>query len=175
MSGIPVLDLSLLDGGPDDQARFRDELRRATHEVGFFSLVGHGVPRDLIDSAYATAREFFALPEEQKRAIENVHSPHFRGWTRMGGERTLGRVDQREQIDIGAERPAVPAGPGVPDFWVLEGPNLWPESLPACARSPRSGSAGSTASRRACSGRGPSRSVRRRTRSTPCSSGPRRT
>ncbi|MFI8527923.1 isopenicillin N synthase family dioxygenase [Promicromonospora sukumoe] len=131
MSGIPVLDLSLLDGGPDDQARFRDELRRATHEVGFFSLVGHGVPRDLIDRAYATAREFFALPEEQKRAIENVHSPHFRGWTRMGGERTLGRVDQREQIDIGAERPAVPAGPGVPDFWVLEGPNLWPESLPA--------------------------------------------
>ena len=28
MPGIPVLDLSLLDGGPDDQARFRDELRR---------------------------------------------------------------------------------------------------------------------------------------------------
>ncbi|GGM32681.1 isopenicillin N synthase family dioxygenase [Promicromonospora citrea] len=129
-SGIPVLDLSLLDGDAAHQERFRDELRRATHEVGFFSLVGHGVPRDLIDRAYATARAFFALPEEQKLAIENVRSPHFRGWTRMGGERTLGRVDQREQIDIGAERTPVPAAPGTPDYWVLEGPNLWPEALP---------------------------------------------
>jgi isopenicillin N synthase-like dioxygenase len=49
----------------------------------------------------------------------------------MGGERTLGRVDQREQIDIGAERPAVPADDDTPAYWLLEGPNLWPETLPA--------------------------------------------
>lgn len=130
MSGIPVLDLSLLNGTAEQQAQFRDDLRRATHEVGFFSLVGHGVPRELIDRAYETARAFFALPESHKLAIENVTSPHFRGYTRMGGERTLGRVDIREQIDLGAERPAVAMTADTPDYWILEGPNLWPEALP---------------------------------------------
>jgi isopenicillin N synthase-like dioxygenase len=130
MSGIPVLDLSLLNGTPEQQERFRDDLRRATHEVGFFSLVGHGVPAGLVDRAYTAARAFFALPESHKLAIENVRSPHFRGYTRMGGERTLGRVDIREQIDIGAERPAVPMTADTPDYWILEGPNLWPEALP---------------------------------------------
>lgn len=129
MSGIPVLDLSLLNGTLEQQARFRDDLRRATHEVGFFSLIGHGVPAELIERAYATAHAFFALPESHKLAIENVRSPHFRGYTRMGGERTLGRVDIREQIDIGAERPAVEMAADTPDYWILEGPNLWPEAL----------------------------------------------
>lgn len=130
MASLPVIDLSLLDGSPDDQRRFRDELRAATHDVGFFYLVGHGVPDDLWARMFDTARDFFALPEEQKLAIENVNSPHFRGYTRTGGERTLGKVDWREQIDIGAERAAVPAGEGVEDFWILDGPNLWPEQLP---------------------------------------------
>ncbi|GAA1696556.1 2-oxoglutarate and iron-dependent oxygenase domain-containing protein [Microcella alkalica] len=127
---LPVLDLSLLDGTDADAARFRDELRRATHEVGFFYLVGHGVPTELIARALDTARAFFALPEEDKLAIENIMSPHFRGYTRMGGEQTLGQTDWREQIDIGAERPAVPLAEGVERYWALEGPNLWPEQLP---------------------------------------------
>lgn len=131
MRTLPILDLSLLDGSAADAARFRDELRHATHEVGFFYLVGHGLPLELIDRMMTTARAFFALPEEAKLAIENTHSPHFRGYTRMGGELTRGATDWREQIDIGAERDAVPLAPGVPDFWALEGPNLWPTELPA--------------------------------------------
>ena len=47
-SPVPVLDLSLLDDGPEAADRFRAELRRATHEVGFFSLVGHGIPDELL-------------------------------------------------------------------------------------------------------------------------------
>jgi isopenicillin N synthase-like dioxygenase len=131
MRALPILDLSLLDGTADDAARFRDELRRATHEIGFFYLVGHGLSPEFFDRMMATARAFFALPAETKLAIENTHSPHFRGYTRMGGELTQGATDWREQIDIGAERDALPLGPTVPDFWALEGPNLWPAELPA--------------------------------------------
>ena len=131
MRTLPILDLSLLSGSADDAARFRDELRRATHEIGFFYLVGHGLPPEFFDRMMATARDFFALPVEAKLAIENTHSPHFRGYTRMGGELTQGATDWREQIDIGAERDAVPLGDTVPDFWALEGPNLWPAELPA--------------------------------------------
>ena len=126
---LPVLDLSLLDGGPESAARFRDELRAATHDVGFFYLVGTSVSPELERRLHTAARDFFALPEQDKLAIENVTSPHFRGYTRVGGERTQGRVDWREQIDIGPEREAV-ADPEAPDYARLIGPNLWPAAQP---------------------------------------------
>jgi isopenicillin N synthase-like dioxygenase len=130
LSSLPILDLSRLDASAEEAARFRSELREVTHDVGFFYLVGHGVDSELIDEILAESRRFFELPVEQKLEIENVHSPQFRGYTRVGGELTHGDVDWREQIDIGVERAAVEPGLGVPDFWRLEGPNLWPTALP---------------------------------------------
>jgi isopenicillin N synthase-like dioxygenase len=59
----------------------------------------------------ALARRFFALPLKDRLAIENVHSPQFRGYTRAGTEHTGGTADWREQIDIGPERTAVEPGP----------------------------------------------------------------
>ncbi|WDH79978.1 2-oxoglutarate and iron-dependent oxygenase domain-containing protein [Microbacterium esteraromaticum] len=126
-STLPVLDLSQLDRGADAAARFRDDLRAATRDVGFFYLTGTGVPAGLEQRLHRAARAFFALPETEKLAIENVKSPHFRGYTRVGGERTGGRVDWREQIDIGPEREAVTGGPG---YQRLIGPNLWPSAQP---------------------------------------------
>lgn len=124
---LPILDLSQLDAGPEAAARFRDALRAATHDVGFFYLTGTGVSPDLEARLHRAALDFFALPEEEKLAIENVKSPHFRGYTRIGGERTQGEVDWREQIDIGPEREAVGSGPA---FNRLIGPNLWPAAQP---------------------------------------------
>lgn len=126
---LPILDLSQLDQGPDAAARFRDELRAATHDVGCFYLTGTGVTPELESRLLGAARDFFALPEADKLAIENVKSPHFRGYTRVGGERTQGKVDWREQIDIGPEREAVD-DPAAPDFARLIGPNLWPAAQP---------------------------------------------
>ncbi|TAM71681.1 MAG: isopenicillin N synthase family oxygenase [Microbacteriaceae bacterium] len=130
ISRLPVLDLSRLDAGRAEADAFRAELRQVTHDVGFFYLVGHGVEQALIDELLRVARRFFELPTEQKLAIENVKSPQFRGYTRIGGELTHGDVDWREQIDIGVERAAIERAPGLPDYWRLEGPNLWPEALP---------------------------------------------
>ena len=130
MDSLPVLDLSELSAGDGDAQNFLDGLRTATHEVGFFYLVGHGVPQELMDTMITAARQFFALPESDKLAIENVQSPHFRGYTRVGGERTQGKADWREQIDIGPERPTVEPGPGVPDWERMEGPNQWPTAMP---------------------------------------------
>ena len=58
-----------------------------------------------------------------------MNSPHFRGYTRVGGERTQGKVDWREQIDIGPERDVID-DPAAPDFARLIGPNLWPGAQP---------------------------------------------
>ncbi|WP_400160054.1 isopenicillin N synthase family dioxygenase [Arthrobacter sp. BPSS-3] len=130
LESLPVLDYSRLNAGPEESSRFRDELRDAMHNVGFLYLSDHGIPQDLVDAMLETSRRFFDLPEEQKLAVENIHSPQFRGYTRMGAELTDRAVDWREQIDIGVERPAVEAGDGVADYWRLEGPNLWPSELP---------------------------------------------
>lgn len=126
---LPILDLSQLDEGPEAAQRFRDALRDATHDVGFFYLTGTGISPELEERLLQQAHAFFALPEEDKLAIENIKSPHFRGYTRVGGERTQGKVDWREQIDIGPEREAV-TDADAPDFSRLIGPNLWPEAQP---------------------------------------------
>ena len=127
---LPVLDFSRLDASPEEAEAFRDDLRRATHDYGFFYLTGHGVPESLVSRVLETSRRFFDLPEAEKLSIENVLSPQFRGYTRVGGELTQGKVDWREQIDIGSERETVERGEDVADYWRLEGPNLWPDALP---------------------------------------------
>jgi isopenicillin N synthase-like dioxygenase len=126
---LPILDISRLDSDAADAAAFREDLRQVTHDIGFFYLTGHGIPHESAAEFLAVSRRFFALSEDRKLAIENVNSPQFRGYTRVGGERTNGQVDWREQIDIGVERDAV-SGDGIADYWRLEGPNLWPDDLP---------------------------------------------
>ncbi len=120
---LPEVDLRHSPG------QLRERLREATHDVGFFYLVGHGVSAELTGRVLGAARRLFALPEAQKDAVAMVRSPHFRGYTRLGGELTGGEVDWREQIDIGPERPTV-GGPGKPDYLWLQGPNQWPTGLP---------------------------------------------
>ena len=129
LESLPILDLSTLDDGPDAAEEFRAALLAATHDVGFFYLTGTGISPELEARLHQAALDFFALPEEDKLAIENVNSPHFRGYTRIGGERTQGKVDWREQIDIGPEREVI-TGDEAPDYARLIGPNIWPEAQP---------------------------------------------
>lgn len=123
MVELPVVDLS---GDPD---RLRAVLREVTHEVGFFYLTGHGVSPRLVDEVLSAARRLFALPAEDKDAIAMVRSPHFRGFTRLGGELTGGLTDWREQIDVGPERRAIAHGKDLDYLW-LQGPNQWPKAVP---------------------------------------------
>ncbi len=128
MTELPVLDLALLDEGEVGAEAFRAALRTATHELGFFSLVGHGIPDDVTARVFDEAARFFALPTDDKHSVEMLRSPHFRGYTRAGGELTQGQVDWREQIDVAAERAASEDGPA---YLRLEGPNLWPAAQPS--------------------------------------------
>ncbi|MFC8967957.1 isopenicillin N synthase family dioxygenase [Streptomyces sp. NPDC057094] len=127
---LPIIDLSAADRGPQARALLHAQLHSAAHDVGFFQLTGHGVTdaetRALLDAMH----RFFALPEADRLALDNTGSPHFRGYTRTGDERTGGSRDWRDQLDIGAERPARAPGPGEPAYWWLEGPNQWPAALP---------------------------------------------
>ncbi|WP_406861588.1 2-oxoglutarate and iron-dependent oxygenase domain-containing protein [Streptomyces sp. HUAS MG47] len=127
---LPVIDLSAADRGPQARRELHAQLHAAAHEVGFFQLVGHGVTEAETEALQSAMRAFFALPEPARLALDNVNSPHFRGYTRIGDERTAGARDWRDQLDIGAERPARVPAPGEPPYWWLQGPNQWPAALP---------------------------------------------
>lgn len=129
---LPVLDIGpyLADPEAPQAAAFVAELGRTVHEIGFLYLVGHGIPAELGAAVHDVARRFFALPEADRLAIENVRSAQFRGYTRFGHERTNGRVDLRDQVDIGRELPPPSLGPDDPAWLRLRGPNLWPDALP---------------------------------------------
>ncbi len=127
---LPVVDLSGYRDPGTDRAAFLAGLRRAAHDVGFFYVVGHGVPDEVTAGLAEVTRRFFALPLERRLEIENLASPQFRGYTRFEHEITAGAADRREQIDIGPERAALELGPGDPDYLRLTGPNQWPAALP---------------------------------------------
>lgn len=128
---IPMLDLARFEQGSSERRTFLADLRSAARDVGFFYLSGHGIPDTQVDDVLSAAQRFFDLPEPEKLAIEMANSPHFRGYTRAGGELTKGRADWREQLDIGIERQPIPPQPGAQAWTRLPGPNQWPSSLPS--------------------------------------------
>jgi len=112
-------------GDGDSAAR---DLVRICHEVGFFTLVDHGIDRAFLDRYFALLRSFFALPRDVKQQIAKVNSPYFRGWEDIGSELTDNKIDHREQLDLSSENPPYPA-PAHPAYLRIDGPNQWlPES-----------------------------------------------
>ena len=126
---IPVLDLSTArnkDGSFNQE--FIDELRDAAHRVGFFQLIGYGAASGQVEELFDVTERFFALPLEDRVTLSNRNSPHFRGYTRLGHEITAGRPDAREQLDFSADREPVTGYPAEQPYWLLQGPNQWPDS-----------------------------------------------
>ncbi|OZJ03339.1 hypothetical protein BZG36_04216, partial [Bifiguratus adelaidae] len=115
-------------GDKAKQQTFLDQLRDALLHVGFFILKNHGIDEGLQSRMVDEARKFFALPLEEKIKIDMIHSPHFRGYTRMGAEVTDFKHDNREQIDLGLERPAPSPGTGRLYYENIQGPNQWPNA-----------------------------------------------
>jgi isopenicillin N synthase-like dioxygenase len=92
---LPVLDVSRFDAGLAELARCLANLGAAARDTGAFHLIGHGLTAAAAGRLTGLARQFFALPEQDKPAIEMVNSPRFRGYTRAGRERTRGQPDLR--------------------------------------------------------------------------------
>jgi isopenicillin N synthase-like dioxygenase len=129
-TSIPVVSLAeWRDGDAAARARFADDLRVVCHDVGFLMLVDHGIEPEFMERYFAALEAFFALPEDVKAIIDKAHSPHFRGWERVGSEYTDGKVDFREQLDVSTEHPARPRDVE-PPYLRLDGPNQWlPEDV----------------------------------------------
>lgn len=58
---IPVIDLSC------DRTLVSEGIVRACEEFGFFKVISHGVPLDIVSRMEAAALEFFSLPVVEKQ------------------------------------------------------------------------------------------------------------
>ena len=125
IESLPIIDIASLRGSSNDLARIGAALDRACCEFGFFYVTGHGIDPALSTRMIALAREFFALPLEQKLSIAMAHGGRaWRGYFPVDGELTSGRPDRKEGLyfgtELGTDDPRVRAG--VP----LHGMNLYP-------------------------------------------------
>lgn len=71
---IPTINIApYLDDPTSDAARrvVRD-VRNACMSVGFFSLVGHGIPKDVQDGVLAAAKKLFSLPLDEKKTLKHA-------------------------------------------------------------------------------------------------------
>ncbi|KZO93511.1 Clavaminate synthase-like protein [Calocera viscosa TUFC12733] len=129
-SEIPTLDWGLISSGsPVDREQFLADLRHAIVNVGFMYLSHSPIPQELVDQLVAYIPDLFALPQEEKKAISMLNSPHFLGYSVQGAEFTRGARDNREQFDFATEYES-PWKAGDPDWLNLWGqPQFPPESL----------------------------------------------
>ncbi|BBK31168.1 isopenicillin N synthase-like dioxygenase [Stella humosa] len=128
---IPVLDLApFLAGRAGAREALGAELRRAFTDVGFYFVVGHGVPQDLVDATFEEVRRFHALPLAAKTALaidrHNIGYMPMRGaTTRFNALSTTQRPNANEAIffkrELAADHPDVVAGVR------FRGRNHWPD------------------------------------------------
>lgn len=108
ITGIPEIDIAgFLAGDAAASQRVYGEVNEALREVGFFTIVGHGVPSATIDALRTGAKAFFDLPTTEKSRFANPRGSISRGYVGIG-EENLGRtqggsasVDMKEQLAFG--------------------------------------------------------------------------
>lgn len=82
---VPVVDLSdFMD--PERRSLFVRTLGEGLERFGFVAVTGHGIPAELLASAYAIAEQTFSLPVEAKRRYETPGDGRQRGYTSLGVE-----------------------------------------------------------------------------------------
>lgn len=129
---IPVIDFGpAFRGEPGALEAVAAQVRRACERIGFFYLAGHGVPQAVIDAAFAAAREFHALPLEQKLQLKlnenNIgYLPVNQSMQRASTVHKATRPNFNESFFISHDRPA--DHPDVIAGLPLRGRNQWPES-----------------------------------------------
>ncbi|HSE93494.1 MAG TPA: 2-oxoglutarate and iron-dependent oxygenase domain-containing protein [Methylomirabilota bacterium] len=128
---IPVIDFApAFRGGADGLEAVAVQVRRASEQVGFFYLAGHGVPQPVIDDAFAASREFHAMPLEDKLALKinenNIgYLPVNASMQRASTVHRATRPNFNESFFISHDRPA--DHPDVVAGLPLRGRNQWPE------------------------------------------------
>jgi isopenicillin N synthase-like dioxygenase len=70
ITSVPVIDIApFIAGTAEGKRQVAAQVGRACEEIGFLTIVGHGIPENLIQRTYDVSRRFFDLPLEEKRNV----------------------------------------------------------------------------------------------------------
>jgi isopenicillin N synthase-like dioxygenase len=122
---VPVIDIAPSCGG-DLGARLHvaRALGDALENVGFATVIGHGIDESLMDSTYAAMREFFALPMAEKMRVCPPEQAKARGYLPPGIESVAATLNADRPPDLCEA--LVFAGLARPQSDAAK-PNIWPE------------------------------------------------
>jgi isopenicillin N synthase-like dioxygenase len=105
---VPVIDIS----GPRD--RVVAEVGAACREIGFLTVVGHGVDEALVARTAAAGRAFFDLPDEEKRAFaEGEPAPGLPAYRPLRTESLAASLGENTPADL---KESLDWGPAVPGY-----------------------------------------------------------
>ena len=130
---IPVIDFGpCFSGASGALEGAAAELRRALEHVGFFIMINHGVPPDLIGRTFSEARRFHDQPMEAKLALRM--NEHGNGYMIMGRYTVrTSEVNANDKPDLNeaffCRRERLPEDPLLRSGRRFVGPNRWPEGL----------------------------------------------
>jgi isopenicillin N synthase-like dioxygenase len=130
-AALPIIDIGdLLSPAWPARKAVAQRLQAACLDNGFFYIVNHGVPADLIDALFIETRSFFDSSVAAKSAVDKSLSFCQRGFEPMRAQ-TLepgAPPDLKESFYIGPELRL--DDPRVVARRFNHGPNLWPADLP---------------------------------------------
>lgn len=126
---IPVIDVAkLTQGGIVPEGLIR-EIDRACRDVGFFSVINHGVDQKLIADVFVQMAAFFDCSDEVKEKVAIRKSAHMRGYFSEGADMSDGILgDIKEGFDMASDLPL--DDKLVKANLTFYGPNAWPENMP---------------------------------------------
>lgn len=134
MGQIPLIDISPLysracdRSGDSTDRKLAAQLGQAFHHTGFVGVTGHQIPRSLIVDMRAQLTALFALPMQEKMALQ-VRQGNYRGYIPLGffspnaGKQ---KADQYEGYKLHFE---TDVDDPIINNCDLYGPNVWPSSL----------------------------------------------
>ena len=102
-TGVPVVDFAPFYYGTEtERAAVCLEVFNAFKDIGFVTLVNHGVDVDLIDNTFKQSQQFFDLPQQEKMKSAYTTAEANRGYLNLGRE-VHSKVDFKETFEIGNE------------------------------------------------------------------------
>ncbi len=120
---VPSIDLTdLFSANLADRRSVATEIGEACEDVGFLTVVGHGISTTVIDEAFRQTQRLFDLPDEVKMADAWTPDSPNRGYDPAGRQRLdeNAAADRKEAWSLGPEHLAGSSGP-------MQLDNVWPD------------------------------------------------
>lgn len=136
MNHIPVIDVARFSTGDEgERQKIAAAVARAVEEIGFLSVVGHGISQSVIDAVRDGAWTFFNQPLAAKQAYLHPSRNLNRGYTPFAEEHNAASAgnsaaaDLREGFIFGPLHMPDGIEPGTAAAHAYQ-PNIWPDALP---------------------------------------------